>query len=151
MYFTLCRSLSFKRNCKDHLPIKGLDTNTPMKSSNLAIHRSCVGPTYEINGSDTNKQWVSPSHNNLHQVARVAILLQSNKSLLDAPRRYEAIKDTDASSLVVGAAAPGTSEGLLTNNSSRALLVVVHITGSVAKPVRGFDEHPPVRSEADKM
>lgn len=85
---------------------------------------------------------------NLHQVARVAIFFQPNETLLDAPRRHEPVEDADTPSLVVRAATPGTSERLLANNSSCTLLVVIHVSGSVAEPIGGLDQHPSIRSEA---
>lgn len=90
------------------------------------------------------------SPHNLHQVARVRILLQSNETLLDTPRGHKPVEDADTSSLIVRTATPGTSKRLLTNNGSRALLVVIHVSGSVTEPVGGLDEHLSVRSEANE-
>ena len=78
---------------------------------------------------------------NLHQVTRVPVFLQPNETLLDTPRGYKPVEDADASSLVVRAATPGTSERLLTNDGSRTLIVVVHVSGSVAETIGGVDEH----------
>ena len=93
----------------------------------------------------------SCSKYDLQQVARVAIFLQPNETLLDTPRRYEPVEDADTPSLIVRATTPGTSERLLANNSSRTLFVVIHISGSVAEPIGGLDEHLSVRREAGEI
>jgi len=89
----------------------------------------------------SNHQLRSGPKRNLQQVTRVAIFLQSNETLLDTPRRYEPVKDADTPSLVVRTTTPGTSERLLPNDSSRTLFVVIHVSGSVAEPIGGLDEH----------
>ena len=88
---------------------------------------------------------------NLHQVARVPVLLRPNETLLDTPRGHKPVEDADTPSLIVRTATSGTSERLLTNDSSRAFFVVIHVSGSVAKPIGGLDEHLSVRSEAGEI
>jgi len=106
-----------------------------MRSPTLVI---CLGPVYYfVHASDSLRRGSC----NLHQVARVPIFLQPNETLLDTPCGYEPVEDADTSGLVVRTAAPGTSERLLTDNSSRALIVIVHVSSSVAETVGGLDEH----------
>ena len=88
---------------------------------------------------------------NLHQVTRVPVLLCPNETLLDTPRGHKPVEDADTPSLVVGTATPGTSERLLTNDSSRAFFIVIHVSGSVAEPIGGLDEHLSVRREAGEI
>ncbi len=72
----------------------------------------------------------------LRQVGWIQVILQVHKVLLDAPRRHEAVEDRHASGLVVRSARTGTTKRLLTDDSTSALLIVVHIARSVTELVR---------------
>ncbi len=85
-----------------------------------------------------------------HQVRRILEIFQPNKVLLDAPRAYEAIENTDATRLIVRPASTSTTEWLLPDHSPSAFFVVVHVTGSVAELVIGFDQGFAVRGESRK-
>ena len=81
----------------------------------------------------------------LLEVGRVQEVIQSDKVLLDATRRHEAVEDGHTSSLVVGATSTRTAERLLTDDGTRAFFVVVHVTSSVAKLVGCLEESLAVR------
>ena len=82
------------------------------------------------------------------QVRWVAEILKGDKVLLDAPCAHEPVENADAACLVVRAARARTAEGLLPDDGTRALLVVVHVAGGVAELVRGEDERSAVGGEA---
>ena len=84
----------------------------------------------------------------LNQVRGVDVVLQSDKVLLDTPGRNEAVKESHASSLVVGTTCASTTERLLTHNGTGTFLVIVYISGRVAELVGSVDESLTVRGEA---
>ena len=81
-------------------------------------------------------------------IARVLVTSDINKGLLDAPRRYEAIKDTDRPGFIVRAACSSTAEWLLANDSARTLVIVVNISGGIAKTIGGVHERTTIRCES---
>ena len=76
----------------------------------------------------------------LNQVRGVDVIFQSDKVLLDTPRTHEAIENADTPRLVVRAARASTAKRLLPHNGAGALLVVVHVTCSVAQCVGRFEQ-----------
>ena len=71
----------------------------------------------------------------LNQVRGVDVVLQSDKVLLDTPSRNEAVKESHASSLVVGTTCASATERLLADNSSGTFFIIVHVTCCVAEDV----------------
>lgn len=84
----------------------------------------------------------------LSQVRRVEVVLEADEVLLDAPRRDEAVEDRHAPGLVVCAARARTTERLLPNNGTRALLVVVDVAGRVAQSVGSLEQSLAVLRES---
>lgn len=76
---------------------------------------------------------------NLDQVGGVDEFLEVNKGLLDGTGGDEAGQDGGRSSLVVGAGGTSTTEGLLTDDGTGALVVDVEVSGSVAELVGAQD------------
>lgn len=83
-----------------------------------------------------------------NDVRWVLEILQPHEVLLDASGRHKAIEDTNAPCFIVGAACARAAERLLSNNSTCALLVIVHIAGRIAQLVRGDEERLSVSGEA---
>ena len=83
----------------------------------------------------------------LHEVGRVQVVLEPYEVLLDAARRHEAVEDRDGARLVVGAARARTSEWLLADDGTRALLVVVDVAGRVAQTVGRLEQRLALRGE----
>lgn len=71
-------------------------------------------------------------------------LFQSDKVLLDTSSTDEAVEDADAACFIVRSTRARTSEWLLSNDSTCALLVVVHVSGSIAQLVCGSYQGFPV-------
>ena len=84
----------------------------------------------------------------LNQVRGVDVVFQSDKVLLDTPGRNEAVEESHASSLVVGATCASTAERLLTYNGTGTFLVIVYVAGRVAELVGSVDESLAIRVEA---
>ncbi len=82
------------------------------------------------------------------EVRRVDIVLETDEVFLDAPGGDEAVEDRDASRLVVRPACARTTEWLLTDDSTSALLVVVDVARGVAQTVRRMQESLAVRGKA---
>lgn len=62
-------------------------------------------------------------------------VLHADEVLFNTPRTDESVEDTDASSLVVRPAGTSTTEGLLSHHSTRAFIVVVDVSSSIAESV----------------
>lgn len=86
----------------------------------------------------------------LLQVGRVQVVLEPDEVLLDTPCRYKAVEDGHAAGLVVCATGTRATEWLLSDNSTRALLVVVDVAGGVAQPVRRLQQSLAVGGKAGR-
>ena len=104
--------------------------------------------SFEVHGQSRPKR--AKKHQKILQdVGRVVEIFQANEVLLDTPRTDEAIEDVDASSLIIGSTSTSTTERLLANNSTSALLVVVHIACGVPELVSCGDQRLAVLREAE--
>ena len=83
-----------------------------------------------------------------NQIRRIMHLLQPHEILLDTPRAYKPIKNTDTPSLVVRPTAARSSKGLLSHDSTCAFFVVVDVAGGVPEAVGSSKEGLAVRGEA---
>jgi hypothetical protein len=95
----------------------------------------------------------------LHSVASILLflsndvrwvpeILQPHEVLLYAPGRHKTIEDANAPCFIVRPACTCAAKRLLSNGSTRTLLVVIHITSRVAQLVRGSEECLSVSGEA---
>lgn len=83
-----------------------------------------------------------------NDVRWVLEILQPHEVLLDASGGHKAIEYVNAPCFIVCPACACAAERLLSNNSTCALLVVVHIAGRIAQLVRGSEECLSVSREA---
>ena len=79
-----------------------------------------------------------------NQIRRIMHVLQPHKVLLDTPRAYKPIKNTNTPSLIVRPAPACSAERLLSHDSARAFLVVVDVAGTIAEEVGGSEEGLPI-------
>jgi hypothetical protein len=82
------------------------------------------------------------------RVARVCPALQAHKVLLDTPSAHEAVEERDGARLVVRPRRARAAERLLSDDRTRALLVVVHVPRGVAERRRRVHERSAVGREA---
>lgn len=90
---------------------------------------------------------VRPRTKSLLEVAGVDVGGRVDGGLLDSTGRNESVEDGDGTGLVVGTRGTSTTEGLLANDGTSALVVKVHHTRSVAEQVAGTDESVSVSRE----
>lgn len=97
----------------------------------------------EKNRAPTNSPLPKPqlAHRaDLLEVGGVDVGGRVDGGLLDGAGRNESVEDGDGTSLVVGTRSTSTTEGLLTDDGTSALVVVVHHARSVAEQVAGLDK-----------
>jgi len=109
--------------------------------------------TYTSGSIEIQLHWSTNTRifNSSNQVGQVLEIFQSNKVLLDAPWRDKSIEEVDTASLIVRPTATGTSEWLLTDNSTCTLLVVINVTCGMAQLIGCSDERLAIGRKSEML
>ncbi len=138
--------------CANHSEQTLLD---PRQHLHYVVHRTSCSNAKNTTTKSHSPETLPSLSNNLafkeprsEQIGRVLEVLKANKVFFDTPCTDETVENADTAGLVVGTAGPGTTEGLLANNGTRALFIVIDVASRIAQTIGGCDEGMTVGCEA---